>query len=1111
MSKFSAVYARVRGWLGLAPASDRAFSTSGPIDALIYGVWGQGFTNAPVSREDAMSVSAVERGRDEICSVATLPLLNLRGTDVLPNTFLEQPDPDVPRVVMYAQTIEDLLCDGISWWLKTSLDFRGFPLTARRVVGVSLTPPQPNRTGIMLQPAPLPGGTIDPRGASVWVGGREVPASMMIRFDSPGRPLLTSGARTIRRALMLDALAAMYADNPRPQEIFTDTDDQTVRKFSDPEVEAFLAVYRQSRKRGGPAYIPAALTRSDNNAPSPAELQLVELQRQVSLEIALHLGLDPEDVGVNTTSRTYFNSQDRRTDKINRTLSGPMTAITDRLSMGDVTPRGQRVEWDTSRWLRPDATNVLPAWQAGLISDIEARSAIGFNGPAPAAALAGPPPAALPAPGLNARVLPAQLGPALTARAMAGTTFSEPSASGWSFSVADFGTAAPPPTADKEKRTITGLAVPYGAVARKYGVGFRFRPGALEYDAGNLNRLRVKDGHADYVGVHQNVQDTQAGPVVTLKILDGPDGSPTKMQRDQLLMDAVGGLQDGLSVGVDFSLDPADGDVVWSEKDQTFDVVRATWNETSVTPDPAFTGARVTTVAASRAGGFTMNCQHCGRPHPAGMACAVAAQLYPAPQPAPTAAQVPQQYAAYTAPGYAGQGPVNGAGVAMIPAPWPGQAPPPVPAPPAAPLPQGQFASALPAGPQSAADLNAALAKAVADIAAAGNVAAAPPQQFAQPVDPTAHPAPGTGPVAPGAHFGTFRVNEPEPYTFMLDKKGQAILGRGTHDLSQDYHAWFTAGDQAAHDRALAFIQKQMAATFNIAIADVDETNPNRQRPDMYVDQRDYRFPIWAAINKGPLSDITPFIFPLFSASSGLVAAHVQGTEPSTGSFTTTAQTVTPTAYSGKARLNREVWDQGGNPQTSTLIWNQMVRGVNEALEAAAVTLLNAGSFTALNTFTAGDAVNRDVAGKVLGREIEHGIAQLQFVRGGYAFTDAFSAADAYIALTDAADTTGAKLYPMLNPTNRNGQTTSKFSSIVVGGQEFMPAWALPAAGQTTPSKQGYVLDRTSVHGWASPPQRLTMDQIAVATVDLGVWGYQATAVSDTTGVRIITWDPVAP
>jgi hypothetical protein len=1117
MSRWAAAAAAIRrGVVALrarAGLAGRTFSSAGPIDALIYGIWGRDFSDIAVTRESALSIGAVERGRDEICSVGTLALVNFRGYDVVANAFLEQPDPDIPRVVMLAQTLEDLLCDGISWWLKTSLDYRGFPLTARRVVNVSLTPPpgQPVRT-----PAPLPSGQ-DPRGASVWVDGVEVPAVMMIRFDSPGRPLLTAGARTIRRALLIDRLAEMYADNPRPLEVFTDTDDQTVAPYQDPEVEAFLATYKRQRKLGGPAWIPKQAQRVDINAPSPAELQLVELQRQVALELALHMGLDPEDVGVNTTSRTYFNATDRRTDKINRTLSGYMSAVTDRLSMGDITPRGQLVRWDTSEWLRPDAAAVLPLWQAGLISDREARAAAGFIGPAPAPGQ----PVAVPSTiGQNMRVLPAQLGPALTAQRMAalpaGATFAAEPGTMLRFSGRDFAAAVKPATADLEKRTITGLAVPYNEVARKYGVGFRFRPGSLEYDAANLNRLRAMDGHLEYVGVHQNVTDGKDGPTVTLKILDGPDGSPTKMRRDQLLMDAAGGLQDGLSIGVDFSLDPAEGDVVWSEAEQVFDVVRATWNETSVTPDPAFTGARVTKVSASRYGGI-MSCQHCGLAHPPGMACAIAAQLYP-PNQQPASGQ---QYVMVQGPPPANGGQYySAAGVNAIPAPWPSNQPPPPPqnAPagqPYAPLPPGQFAAQLPTGPVSAEELTRALTGVVNNMVASGQVAAAPPAdaaagQFAQPVNPGAMPIPGAaGQPAPGATFGTFKVTEPDPYRLTFDKHGLGIMGRGTHDLSGDYHAWFTDGDKAAHDRALAFIQRKMAAVFNVATTDVDETNPTRQRPEMWVDQREYRYPIWSAVNKGSLTDITPFAFPKFNTSSGLVGAHTQGTEPTTGSYTTTGQTVTPTAYSGKARINREVWDQGGNPQTSTLIWNQMVRGVNEALEAAIVTELNAGTFTALNTFTAG-AVDRAAAGKTLGSEMEHAIALLQFARGGYAFTDGFLAADPYVTLTDAADTGGEKLYPMLGPTNRNGTAESVFSSINVGGQRFQPAWALPAAGQTAAAKLGYLVDRTSVWGWASPPQRLTLDGVAVAYVDLGVWGYQATAVSDTAGVRTITWDPVA-
>jgi hypothetical protein len=1107
MSIWSAAAARVRGLFRAAAAAGapgfQRWSIGGPIDALVQGVWGNAWLDGgPVTREDAILIPAVERGRDEIvAAVATLPLRNFRGSDVLPNPFLEQPDPDVPNVVMYAQLVEDLMFDGISWWRKTGYDYRGFPTSARRVTGVSLTPPSDYRT-----PAPLPSG-IDPHGLTVWVDGVEISSFKMIRFDSPLRPLLIAGARSIRKALLVDALAAMYADNPRPLELFTDSDDRTVKAMTDSEIDVFLAAYKQGRKAGRPAWLPKAAQRLDNSTPSPQELQLIQLTQQCSLELALKMGLDPEDVGVNVTSRTYFNANDRRTDKINRTFAPYLKAISDRLSMGDVTPRGQAVRFDLTDYLKPDPPAQAAYWGALRTMGVVDVQWIAEQAGVPAAVVqrasgAGTTPVvpALPAgaaPGQNTRILPAQLGPALTARRLAlpvGFADDFPD-SAFHFAIADFAAATPPPTVDAGKRTITGLAVPYGAIARKYGVGFRFRPGSLEYDAGNLNRLRATKSHGPYVGVTTNVQESKAGPIQTVKILGGPDGSPQRMERDQLLADAADGLADGMSVGVDFSLNPEDGDTVWSEAEQVFDVVRATWNETAITPDPAFTGARVTKVAATRGG--TMQCQHCGRPHPAGMSCVVAAQLYPAPD--------QQQYAA------AGPGapPAYQMGV-YPPAGLPGQ---PYPQQGVQPVQQPvQFAQPIPAPAQLPADatsseaLTAALSKAVNDMITAGQVGSQP-VQFAQPINPGAMPIPGqAGPGQTGPGWTSAVVREPEPYRISFDRRtGDAIMQRGSHDFSGDMITALRDNDKAAADRSLAFVQKRMAAQFNIATTDVDETNPTRQRPDMYVDQREYKYPIWSAINKGSLTDITPFTFPKFNSASGLVGAHTPGTEPSTGSFTTTGQTVTPTGYSGKARINREVWDQGGNPQTSTLIWNQIVRGVNEALEAAAVTELNAGSFTAIATLTAGNADT----GQTLAAELGAGMAKLQFARGGFAFTDTFGQADLYLAIAAALADDGRPMFPMVGPTNVNGTAQSRFGRIDMNGMPIDPAWALAAAGQSAATKS-YMLDRQSVHGWASPPLKLTLDQIAVAYVDLGVWGYQATAVSDVNGVRTITWDPVA-
>jgi hypothetical protein len=37
----------------------------------------------------------------------------------------------------------------------------------------------------------------------------------------------------------------------------------------------------------------------------------------------------------------------------------------------------------------------------------------------------------------------------------------------------------------------------------------------------------------------------------------------------------------------------------------------------------------------------------------------------------------------------------------------------------------------------------------------------------------------------------------------------------------------------------------------------------------------------------------------------------------------------------------------------------------------------------------------------------------------------------------------------------------------------------------------------------------MTIDNIEVANVYIGLWGYKATAISDIAGVREITYDPV--
>lgn len=337
-------------------------------------------------------------------------------------------------------------------------------------------------------------------------------------------------------------------------------------------------------------------------------------------------------------------------------------------------------------------------------------------------------------------------------------------------------------------------------------------------------------------------------------------------------------------------------------------------------------------------------------------------------------------------------------------------------------------------------------------------------------------------------------VNEEAPYRF--DRRGNLTRG-AQYDFSTDLVAG-SRGDGEALQRAETFVREQ----FDVDRADVAGLNPSRQRPDLYTDQRDYQYPVWDAISKGTLADSTPFVFPKFNTSSGLVAAHVEGTEPTPGVFTATTQTVTPTAVSGKVELTREAWDQGGNPQMSNLIWRQMTRAWNEALEASAVAVLDAATPTAI-ALTAGGGTT----GQTLDAELTAAFAALQFIRGGFTMDTMFTQVDLYKALIAAQDDTGRRLYPALGPVNATGTARSRFAALDINGVAALPAWALAATGSVVASS--YLFDSAVVHGWATTPQRLQFEY-RVAYVDLAIFGYKATAISDLTGVRELTFDPVA-
>lgn len=138
---------------------------------------------------------------------------------------------------------------------------------------------------------------------------------------------------------------------------------------------------------------------------------------------------------------------------------------------------------------------------------------------------------------------------------------------------------------DVEKRTIRGLAVPFGVEAVKAGRRFVFNKGTIRPYGADLSSVKLWVGHdkATAVGVLFEAEDTDEGYAVALRVARGVDG-------DRALQMAEDGVWDGLSIG------PSEGAKYRATRDGAFSSVDIPIHEISLTPAPVFGGARVRSV-----------------------------------------------------------------------------------------------------------------------------------------------------------------------------------------------------------------------------------------------------------------------------------------------------------------------------------------------------------------------------------------------------------------------------------------------------------------------------------------------------------------------------------
>lgn len=147
---------------------------------------------------------------------------------------------------------------------------------------------------------------------------------------------------------------------------------------------------------------------------------------------------------------------------------------------------------------------------------------------------------------------------------------------------------------DVEKRTITGMFVPWGKVARSGFSKWRFDRGSLHWTSEKRVKLNLSHDHKEAVGVATRIDNGTAGLHGTFKIARGEQG-------DRALALAEDGVVDGFSIEVDF--DDDDGWITDPSDENVRLVKSGRLAGVALTAFPAFDDARVDRVAAARQGG----------------------------------------------------------------------------------------------------------------------------------------------------------------------------------------------------------------------------------------------------------------------------------------------------------------------------------------------------------------------------------------------------------------------------------------------------------------------------------------------------------------------------
>ena len=293
----------------------------------------------------ALSLPTVSRARDLLAS--TISGLEFRqyvkqwnGTEYeeiyVPNeSWMENPDPKVPRQFILANTVTDLWMTGRAFWAVTSRNATdGRPMSFEWLPSANIQTPD--------QVGPQFFGMPD----EIEFNGIRLDPNEIITFLAPTTGLMYSGRRAVNIATHLD----QYADRAATIETVPGYLQQTSagETMSGEELGDLAAQWAQARREGNVIgalnnyvnFVEYDQSPLETNA-AQREYQALDLSRICSVPAYLVSAPTPG------ASMTYQNASQARQDLWLFGAHMLATAISSRISMNDVLSRGRYVEFDT--------------------------------------------------------------------------------------------------------------------------------------------------------------------------------------------------------------------------------------------------------------------------------------------------------------------------------------------------------------------------------------------------------------------------------------------------------------------------------------------------------------------------------------------------------------------------------------------------------------------------------------------------------------------------------------------------------------------------------------------------------------------------------------------